>query len=155
MGPSCKRSLKIKFLEFTWWLRNSPNISEFRRCWETNTTTNINYYLLLESQHFIQLLLNKYISKEITTFYTLPFVISLFWYLVSSLKGFPCGSAGKRICLQCRRPGFDPWFEKIPWRRERLPTPVFWPREFHELYSPWGHNEWDMTESLSLYFTPP
>ena len=28
------------------------------------------------------------------------------------------------------RPGFDPWVGKIPWRRERLPTPVFWPREF-------------------------
>ena len=24
-------------------------------------------------------------------------------------------------CLQCRRPGFDPWVGKIPWRRERLP----------------------------------
>ena len=23
-------------------------------------------------------------------------------------------------------------------RRERLPTPVFWPGEFHGLYSPWG-----------------
>ena len=27
---------------------------------------------------------------------------------------------------------------KIPWRRERLPIPVFLPGEFHELYSPWG-----------------
>ena len=26
----------------------------------------------------------------------------------------------------------------MPWRRERLPTPVFCPREFHGLYSPWG-----------------
>ena len=26
----------------------------------------------------------------------------------------------KRICLQCWRPGFDPWFGKIPWRREWL-----------------------------------
>ena len=34
--------------------------------------------------------------------------------------------------------GFDPWVRKIPWRRERLPTPVFWRREFHGLYSPWG-----------------
>ena len=34
----------------------------------------------------------------------------------------------------CRRPGFDPWVGKIPWRRERLPTPVFWPGEFHGLY---------------------
>ena len=24
---------------------------------------------------------------------------------------------------------------KTPWRRQRLPTPVFWPREFHGLYS--------------------
>ena len=28
------------------------------------------------------------------------------------------------------RPGFNPWLGKIPWRRERLPTPVFWPGEF-------------------------
>ena len=31
-----------------------------------------------------------------------------------------------RICLQCGRPGFDLWVGKTPWRRERLPTPVFW-----------------------------
>ena len=24
---------------------------------------------------------------------------------------------------------------EIPWRRERLPTPVFWPEEFQGLYS--------------------
>ena len=35
---------------------------------------------------------------------------------------------------------------KIPWRREWLPTPVFWPGEFHGLYSPWGHKELDTTE---------
>ena len=33
-------------------------------------------------------------------------------------------------------PGFDAWVGKIPWRREWLPTPVFWPGEFHVLYSP-------------------
>ena len=27
----------------------------------------------------------------------------------------------QRICLQCRRPGFDLWVEKIPWRREWHP----------------------------------
>ena len=36
------------------------------------------------------------------------------------------------------------------WRRERLPTPVFWPGEFHGLCSPRGHKELDMTEQLSL-----
>ena len=47
---------------------------------------------------------------------------------------------------------FDPWVGKISWRREWLPTPVFWPREAHRLYSPWGHKELDMTEQLSLHF---
>jgi len=50
---------------------------------------------------------------------------------------------------------FDPWAGKIPWRRERLPTPVFWPGEFHGLYSPWGHKESDRTERLSLYLQKP
>ena len=52
--------------------------------------------------------------------------------------------------LQCERPGFDPWDGKITWKRERLPTPVFWPGEFQGLYSPWGHKELDTTERLSL-----
>ena len=37
--------------------------------------------------------------------------------------------------------GLDPWVGKIPWRREQLPTPEFWPGEFHGLYSPWGCKE--------------
>ena len=51
--------------------------------------------------------------------------------------------------LQLGRPGFNPWVGKITWRRERLPTPVFWPREFHGLYSPWSRGELDTTEQLS------
>ena len=39
---------------------------------------------------------------------------------------------------------------QIPWRRERLSSPVSWPGEFHELYSPWGHKESDTSERLSL-----
>ena len=33
----------------------------------------------------------------------------------------------------------ETWVGRIPWRRERLPTPVFWPGEFHGMCSPWGH----------------
>ena len=44
----------------------------------------------------------------------------------------------KRICLQCRRPGFGPWVGQISWRREWLPTPVFLSGEFHELRSLMG-----------------
>ena len=64
----------------------------------------------------------------------------------------PGGSAGKESLLQCRGPGFDPWVGKICWRREKLPTPVFWPGEFHGLWnSPWGCKESDMTEQLRLH----
>ena len=35
------------------------------------------------------------------------------------------------FCLQCGRPGFDPWVRKIPWRRKCQPTPVFLPGESH------------------------
>ena len=38
--------------------------------------------------------------------------------------GLPWQLSLCRICLQCRRPRFDSWVRKIPWRRERLPTPV-------------------------------
>ena len=27
--------------------------------------------------------------------------------------------------MQCRRPWFDSWIKKIPWGRDRLPTPIF------------------------------
>ena len=37
----------------------------------------------------------------------------------------------QRICLWFRRPGFNPWVGKIPWRREWLTTPVFLLGEFH------------------------
>jgi len=36
-----------------------------------------------------------------------------------------------KICLQCRKPGFNPWVGKIPRRREWQTTPVFLPGEFH------------------------
>ena len=59
------------------------------------------------------------------------------------------GSAGKestcnaRERLQRRRPRFDPWVRKVPWRRKQQPTPVFLSGKFHGQrrvvgYSPWG-----------------
>ena len=43
----------------------------------------------------------------------------------------------------------ETWVRKIPWRRDRLPTPVFWPGELYELYSPWGLRESDTTKWLT------
>ena len=51
------------------------------------------------------------------------------------LLDFPGSASGKDPACQgrrCKRPGFDPWAGKIPWRRAWPPTPVFWPGE-----SPW------------------
>ena len=52
------------------------------------------------------------------------------------------------------RLGFSPWVGKIPWRRKRLPNPVFLPGEFHGQRSlaghrPWGHKELDTTKQLT------
>ena len=57
----------------------------------------------------------------------------------------------RRIRLQCRRPGFDPWVGKIPWRREMLPTPVFWPGEFHGLVHGIAKSR---TQLRDFHFTP-
>ena len=45
-------------------------------------------------------------------------------------QAFPGGSDGKASVYQCRRPGFDPWVGKIPWRRKWQPTPLL-PRKSH------------------------
>ena len=69
--------------------------------------------------------------------------------------GIFCGSDGRKICLQCRRPGLHPCLGKITYRRNCLPTPVFLPGAFHGErsladYSPWGRKESDMTEPLTF-----
>ena len=71
-----------------------------------------------------------------------------------SILMFPWWLRWKRICLQCRRPGFNPWVGKISRRRKWQPTPVFLPGESHGQrnlvgYSPLGHKELDRTEWLS------
>ena len=64
------------------------------------------------------------------------------------------------MCLQCRKPGFDPWVGKIPWRRKWQPTPVFLPGESHGErslvgYSPRGRKESDTAEQLHFHFHMP
>ena len=68
--------------------------------------------------------------------------------------GLPRWLRGKESTNQCSRHrtrGFDPWVEKIPWRRKWLRIPVFLPRESHGQRSlagssPRGCKESDMTE---------
>ena len=77
--------------------------------------------------------------------------------LIHYFFDFPGGSDVKSVCLQCGRPGFDPWVGKILWRREWQPTPVLLPGKSHGQrslvgYSPWGRKESDMTERLHFTF---
>ena len=44
-----------------------------------------------------------------------------------------------------RRPGFDPWVRKIPWRRERIPL-QYSSLENSMDYSPLGHKELHTTK---------
>ena len=53
--------------------------------------------------------------------------------------------------MQYRRPGFNPWVRKDPWRREWQPTLVFLTGKSNGQrslvgYSPWGREELDTTE---------
>ncbi|KAB0348754.1 hypothetical protein FD754_013611 [Muntiacus muntjak] len=56
--------------------------------------------------------------------------------------------------MQCRRPGFDPWVGKIPWKRAWLPTAVFLPGE-----SPWTEEPGGLqstgSQSASTLIYPP
>ena len=51
---------------------------------------------------------------------------------------------------------WETWVRSLDWEdplkegRERLPTSVFWPGEFHGLCSPCGRKELDTAEQLSL-----
>ena len=52
--------------------------------------------------------------------------------------------SSKQSTCQCRRYGFDPWIEKIPWIRKWQPTPLFLPGKSNRQrslagYGPWRH----------------
>ena len=64
--------------------------------------------------------------------------------------GFPCGSAAKESACNAGSLGLIPRLGRSPGDRKGLSTPVFWPGEFQELYSPWGHKESDTIERISL-----
>ena len=91
-------------------------------------------------------------------YWSFSFIISPFnkyLGLISFKMGFACDSAGKESTCNWIRSqlGWEvPWVGKILRRRERLSLPVFWPGEFHGLYSPWGCKESDLTKQNSLSF---
>ena len=59
--------------------------------------------------------------------------IFVFLKIVSSFNyvWLPWWLRWQRICLQCGRPRFSPWVEKIPWKMKWLPSPIFWLGKSH------------------------
>ena len=60
--------------------------------------------------------------------------------------GFPDSSVGKKSTCNAGDPSSIPGLRRSPWRRARIPTPVFLPGEFHRQrrlvgYSPWSRKE--------------
>ena len=79
-------------------------------------------------------------------------VIWLRYIYTTEELGLPQWRSGKKFTCQYRRCRFDPWVEKIPWKRAWQPTSVFLPGECHGQrslagYSPWGCKESDTTEA--------
>ena len=66
-----------------------------------------------------------------------------------SSRGLPHSSVGKESACNAGDPDLIR-VRKIPWRRGKLPTPVFLPGEFHGVYSPQGCKESDTAERPSL-----
>ena len=61
---------------------------------------------------------------------------------------FPDSSVGKESIYNARDSGSIPGLGRS--LGEGKGYPLQWPREFHGLNSPWGHNGSDMIEQLSL-----
>ena len=52
-------------------------------------------------------------------------------FVKKPLTVLPRWRSGKGLACQCRRHGFNPWVQKIPWSRRWQPTPVFLPGKSH------------------------
>ena len=80
----------------------------------------------------------------------------------SSILGLPLWLSWKRILLQCGRPGFDPWVEKIPGLGRSLGEGNSYPLQYSGWRIPWTEEpgrlhcmgsqraESDTTDRLSL-----
>ena len=73
-----------------------------------------------------------------------------------SIIGLPWWLRWWGICLQCRRPGFNPWVGKIPWKRAWQPLQYFFLKNHHGQRSlvgssPGSRKDSDMTEQISTW----
>ena len=75
-------------------------------------------------------------------------------YTFVKLPVYMCAQECTYQCRGFKRHGFNSWVKKMPWRRARQLTPVFFPGGSHGQgslagFSPLGHKELDTTEVTS------
>ena len=75
---------------------------------------------------------------------------------VHSHPGLTQWLSSKESACKCRSHRFDPWVEKISWRKNWQPTPVFLSGQFHWQrnladYSRWGCQESETTEHAHMH----
>ena len=63
-----------------------------------------------------------------------------------TVKGFPGGDIGREPAYQGRKPWFDPWVGRIPWRRAWQPT-----SGERSLAGPWCCRVETQLKRLSMY----
>ena len=94
--------------------------------------------------------------------------VGVFWIMISesrisayvthieSSPGYPVVKTLPASAGDTGDVGFDSWIGQVPQKRKWQPTPVFLPGKCHwqknlTSYSPWGHEELDMTKWLSTH----
>ena len=102
------------------------------RCWLWDKSFSIIFKL-------IQLILEQH---ELGTAWIHMYqLMDFFFFSVDTYYSIAQASLGlsrKELAGNAGDKGLDPWVGKIPWRRERLPTPVFLHGESHGQRSPVG-----------------
>ena len=74
----------------------------------------------------------------------------LHFHFSGHCEGFPHSSVGTESACNAGDPGLIPVLGRSAAEEIGLPTPVFWPGDFHGLYSPWGLKEADTIARFSL-----
>ena len=146
--------------------------------------TVILLFIIITIICIIVVLFSKYLFKSMYCFsnfflWFLKYVNSSFKKLVYSSQYLWCYLVWKDILVICiifyyfggslvtqmekklpatQEKVFNPWVEKIPWKREWLPTPVFLPGNSMDWGAWWaiqciGHKGSDTTEQLTLSLT--
>ena len=83
------------------------------------------------------------------------FILNISDDLYKLVKILNCGRDGKESACNAEDLSSIPGLGRPPWRREWVPTPVFWPGEFQGQsslagYGPWSHKESNIAEWLTL-----